>query len=117
MKKWILIIAFFSFIFLMPVCKSSEAPTPPPPATPECEKYHTAEITFENKSTTNTTYDVIWDGSKLTTIAPGTKSQAYTVAAGTHTLLFRITNTYWTACTQSSPVLAQCYTYSYSCSY
>lgn len=96
-------------------CKSPSTPTIPTPTTPECEKNHTAQVTFQNKSATNLTYDVIWDGSKLTTIAPGASSQVYTVSAATHTLQFRITNTSKAACTQSTPVLAQCHSYTYWC--
>ena len=93
-------------------------PTPPePPPVPECEKNHTAQIMFENRSNTNTTYDIIFDGSKLTTITPGTKSKDYTVAAGAHTFLFKVTNTSTVACTKASPNLAQCHSYSYYCTY
>jgi len=102
-------------VSLMMVGGCSSPLTPTTPTKPACETNHTAEVTFQNKSANNLTYDVIWDGSKLTTIAPGASSQVYTVSAATHTLQFRITNTSLPACTQSSPVLAQCQSYTYWC--
>lgn len=81
-----------------------------------CELNQTGEIYFINKSNTNSTYDIIWDGAKLTTLAPGETSSTYSVSANiTHTLLFRFTNTSNDACTPSSPVIPQCQTFFYSC--
>ena len=91
------------------------------PATPtpvrECEKNQTAKVQFENRSGSNTTYDVIWDGSKLTTLTPGTTSQSYTQPVGQHTLQFRIANTNKAACTQSTPNLGQCEEHLFWCSF
>ncbi len=76
-------------------------------AKPDCEKNSTGTVYFENRHGT-TTYDIIWDGSKLTTVTPGNRSDTYTFASGQHTLLFRVTNTTTAACTQSTPNLATC---------
>lgn len=91
------------------------APTPIPVAA--CVTNNTADITFENRFSSST-LDVIWDGSKLSLspLGPGVKSGTITVAAGVaHTLLYRYTNTQTVACTQSSPVLAQCSTFNFWC--
>ena len=82
----------------------------------DCELNQTGEIYFINKSNTNSTYDIIWDGAKLTTLAPGETSATYTVTANiTHTLLFQYTNTSNLACTASTPVIPQCQSVWYSC--
>jgi hypothetical protein len=74
---------------LVPLCMSvllvascSSSPSSPTKTTPACQLNNTATITFENRSTSNTTYDVVWDGAKMTTVSPGSESQEYTVAAG-----------------------------------
>lgn len=118
MKRAISFTALIFILLSLVSCSNDSAPTTPPtPPIPDCEKYGTAQITFENKSGSNTTYDVVWDGAKITTIAPGTKSQEYTELAGTHTLLYKITNTSWVACSFSSPVLVECQSYTSSCSF
>jgi len=100
-----------------PACQQATPTQPeqPDPVIPACQTNNTADVTFQNKSGHNYTYDVIWDGSTLTTLAPGATSKAYTQAAGAHTLHFMISNTRLQACTQSSPVLAQCQSYTYWC--
>jgi hypothetical protein len=93
----------------------SESPTAP--TTQLCEKNNSAQITFENRYTSQS-IDVVWDGSKLTLspLSPGQKSAEQTVSAGvTHTLLFRVAGTSTVACSQSSPNLSQCSTYNYYC--
>ena len=86
------------------------------PAGSDCETNNTALIRFGNNSNTNSTYNVIWDGSNLVTITPGTESQQFTVAAGVqHTLVFRITNTNNNACSPSTPTLSQCAARIFSC--
>jgi hypothetical protein len=118
MRKWVVFMAFFSIIFSVQACKNTTSTDAPEETMSECERNNTATVQFENRSASNTTYDVVWDGSKLTTLAPGTKSSTYTVSAGTtHTLAFKITNTSRMACSQSSPNLAQCQTYLYWCTY
>ena len=73
------------------------------------------EVTFENKSNTNKTYDVIWDGSRVGTIGPG-QTTKITTAAGQHTLVFQISNSNTGACSTSTPVLALNVNYTFSCS-
>lgn len=83
-----------------------------------CEANNTSRVRFENKSTANHVYSVVWDGSTLTTIAVGQTSEYFTVAAGQHTLHFMIANGGGAeACTVSSPVLVQCFDHSYYCTY
>src|SRR5437870_12256333 len=95
--------------------RSHAAPTPPP--TPTCQTNNTATVHFDNRSTSNTTYDVIWDGSRRTSVGAGSSTQTYTEAAGTHTLTFKLTNTTLLACTTSPPVLAQCSSGVYWCTF
>jgi len=89
----------------------------PPPVVPLCQTNNTATVEFRNTSNTNTTYDIVWDGSKLTVVAPGQTSSKYTVAAGIqHTMVFKATNTNNNACTPSTPTFAQCSVNWLSCS-
>ena len=93
----------------------SESPTAP--TKQACETNNTAQITFENRYTSQS-IDVVWDGSKLSLspLGPGQKSAEVTVSAGvSHTLLFRVAGTSTVACSQSSPNLSQCSTYNYWC--
>lgn len=119
--KWLMatILSFILAVFVAgcDTTKESTTPTEPTtPATPACETNNTAKVTFENRSNTNTTYDIIWDGSKRTTVTSGAKSSTYTEAAGVnHTLVFKITNTNTEACTPSSPTLAQCTSQTFWC--
>lgn len=97
-------------------CAPADKATAPVVSAPACETNNTASIKYENRSNTNATYDIIWDGSKVTTITPGSLSPAYNVAAGIqHTLLFKFTNTNTAACNQSTPTLAQCSSHVYWC--
>ena len=82
-----------------------------------CEVNQTAQVRFTNLSTTNSTHDIIWDGVKLTTVAPGDTTTFFTVTANiAHTLQFKFTNTSDLACTDSSPILAQCSSHIFWCS-
>lgn len=90
----------------------NEVTNPDPP----CVVNRTATVTFENRSTTSKTYDVIWDGSRIATLAPGQESNSITVSAGSHTLLFKIANSSSNACSQASPNLAQCDSRVFYCS-
>ena len=80
-----------------------------------CEVNNTARVRFQNKTGSSLTYSVVWDGSTLTTLAPGQTSDYYTVAAAQHTLHFMVANSTQEACTQSSPVLTQCMDHEYWC--
>jgi len=95
-------------------CGSDPAPAPSPPV-PSCQANSTATVYFQNRSVTNRTYDVIWDGSRLTTIAPGQDSAIFPFAAATHSLWFQFTNTSVLACNPSSPVLAVCSNVFFGC--
>lgn len=114
-KHYILFFVLTGLLFFAG-CKDLTTPDPPdPPVTPDCEKYNTATITFENRSVNNYTMDIYWDGVRLTTLAPWAKSQVYTVAAGEHTMAFRISNSNRNACTVAYPVLVRCTAYAYFC--
>ena len=95
----------------------SNCQTPVAPSIPNCEKYHTSTVTFKNNSASHYTYDIIWDGSKIATLSYQTVSTAFTVAAGQHTLAWKITGTNSYGCTGSNPVLIECYSGTFSCSY
>ncbi|MCH8288782.1 MAG: DUF4397 domain-containing protein [Candidatus Marinimicrobia bacterium] len=74
-----------------------------------CEVNQTAQVRFTNLSNTSKTHDVIWDGSKIATVSPGDTTNFFTVTANIeHTLQFKFTNTSDPACTESTPILAQC---------
>lgn len=91
-------------------CTSSED------TTPECETNATGEVFFSNESTTGKTYDIIWDGTKVATLAPNEESETFVVAANVpHVLQFRITGTGNDACTLSTPVIPQCKRMKYYC--
>ena len=82
---------------------------------PPCETNDTAVVVFENLSATHSTYDVIWDGSKITTLSLGSWSAPYTVSSGSHTLTFNFFNTNQVACSPGTVNLVQCKYYTYSC--
>lgn len=93
------------------------APTPAP-VIPACQTNNTAQVSFGNRSTSNTTYDVVFDGVRIGTLPSGQTSPATTVAAGVaHTLRFQITNTTSLACSQSTPTLAQCGSQTFTCTF
>jgi hypothetical protein len=96
-------------------CVKTETAKPSTSTTQPCESNNTAQVRFVNKTGSSTTYSVVWDGSTLTTVAPGATSDYYTVAAGQHTLHFMIANSTSEACTQSTPNLAKCTSMEYWC--
>lgn len=102
-----------SLVLLMG-CTSDDAVAPSP--TLACQVNNTAKLVFRNISNTNATYDLIWDGAKLYTIAPGSESDTLTTAAGVqHTMLFKFTNSSNNACNAATPTLAQCSSGWFSC--
>lgn len=75
---------------------------------PACQTNNTGSIRFGNRSS-RATYDIIWDGGFLFTLAPGQTSDPIVSAAGVaHTLRFRVTGSNTLACADSRPVLNQC---------
>lgn len=107
---------------LVSACGSDQAPvaptpTPPPVVIPVCQSNNTSSVSFGNRATA-TTQDVVWDGSKVFTLAPGQTSTTLTAAAGVaHNLQFRITNTTLAACATSSPIPIQCGFPVYTCAF
>ena len=114
--RYLLLVVLFAVAWS---CGGSDNSTPTTPSPqPACQVNNTAQVTFENRSNSNTTYTVLWDGSTLTTVSPGQKTSEYTVAAGVqHTLTFRVANSNQNACTPSTPTLAQCSTHNYWCTF
>jgi hypothetical protein len=100
-------------------CTNSSPTTSTPTTTLQaCLVDNTAKITFENRSTSNKTYDIVWDGSRIATLSPTQKSDTYTEAAGvTHSLQFKVTNSSQVACSTSHPVLVVCSAQNYWCTY
>jgi hypothetical protein len=80
-----------------------------------CKK-EKAKVTFQNNSVSNKVYNVVWDGSTITTLSPFTKSNEMEVEPGSHTLVFKVSNTGAAACNPSTPVLAEGDTREFSCS-
>ena len=95
-------------------CSGDDVVTPPPSLA--CQVNNTAKLVFRNISNTNATYDLLWDGAKLYTIAPGSESDTLITAAGVqHTMLFKFTNSSSNACNPATPTLAQCSRGWFSC--
>ena len=109
MKRFVIIVCLLLVGFI--ACQTPIEPDP----IPACEQNNTASISFENRSVTNSTYDIIWDGARIATIGPWETTQKFTVSAGQHTLDFKITNGSGTACSTSWPVLSRCEAYSWFC--
>ena len=114
----------FSISIIVTGCSSSTTPLTSTTTTSStttttsplpCEANDTAGVVFQNLSTTNLTFDVIWDGAKITTLSPGSWSAPYTVASGAHTLTFKIANTNQVACSLGTVNLVQCKYYTYPC--
>ena len=81
-----------------------------------CEANQTASVRFTNLSSTSSTHDVIWDGSKIATVIPGDTTEYFTVTANIeHTLQFKFTNSSDPACNESKPIIAQCSFQTYWC--
>ncbi len=108
------ILALVTLFVSAGACGSTTTPTAPKNTVAACETNHTATVRFENRSV-STTMDVVWDGSKMATVAPGQTTEAREIAAGLHTLVFMVTNTTNWACTPSTPNLAQCSNMRYWC--
>lgn len=97
---------------------NNTTPTPVTPAVPACQANNTSNVSFGNRSA-STTQDIVWDGLKLGTLAPGQSGLQLTASAGVaHRLEFRITNTTnGQACATSNPIPIQCATPIYTCMY
>jgi hypothetical protein len=84
----------------------------------DCAANNTADVQFQNKSASNQSYDVVWDGSRIVSnLAPGASSQTSSVSATSHTLEFKIAGTNTAACSTAYPSLSQCTSHVYSCTY
>lgn len=112
------LVVLLSLAAIVSACGSSPvAPTVPAPIpVAACQSGNTATVFFQNRSASNLTYDIVWDGARITTVTPGADSIVYTFAANIqHTLRFQLTNTSLLACNQSTPVLATCAATFYGC--
>jgi hypothetical protein len=97
-------------------CPSGYTGTRCETAVNNCVVNNTGEVQFSNRSS-GSTYDVLWDGSIITTLSPGVTSGFFTVSAGSHTLTFRYSNSTNNSCTPSTPNVAQCSSMVYWCTY
>ena len=79
-----------------------------------CEKHNTAWLTLANNSD-RTSYTVLIDGSRVASLSPGEK-ETKEVAAGGHTVIFKIANSDELACNPASPKLATCEKKTIGCS-
>jgi hypothetical protein len=108
----------FLVIVLLAACNGSNPVAPTFPARPACQTFSTATISFGNRTTSNTTYDIFWDELPVATVAPNQTSATIVAVAGVaHSLSFHVTNTSATACTPSNPVPTLCGTPIYTCSF
>jgi hypothetical protein len=81
-----------------------------------CETDNTATVSFGNRSTAST-HDIVWDGSRVATLAPGQTSDPMTVVAGVeHMLQFLVADTTTPACAGATAVPTRCGTGVYTCS-
>ena len=87
------------------------------PPIPDCERYGTAKMSFRNNSSHGYNYDVLLDGSYFISVPYRTVSNAYTIAAGNHTVVFKIAGTNTNSCSPAYPNLAVCSSHEISCSY
>ena len=80
-----------------------------------CQTTNTANVSFGNRSN-SMSFDIIWDGLQLQTLAPGQTSTPLTVAAGTaHNLIFYVAGTKNLGCVYATVLPAQCSTPVYTC--
>lgn len=110
---------FLSAVFLSLLFTSCDKTPPLPPSDPiipNCEKYHTAEVRFKNRSVSNKTMSIVWDGNIIATIPPFQDSQVFTVPSGSHTLVFKASNSGAILCSQSNPVVVECHDQEFTCS-
>ncbi len=108
---------FVILLVLLFINSCKDDPVSTKTTTQPCVTNNTATVKFENRSNTNTTYDIIWDGLKIATVVPGSTSSSFTVSAVQHTLTFKVTNTNTVACNESTPTPAQCSDHIYWCTY
>jgi hypothetical protein len=88
-------------------CGGNDSPSSPP-APPACQANNTADVTFQNRSTTGITMDVVLDGVLLETLTPGQTGLTRPVSAGVvHTIVFKNDATAAVICS-GTPNLAQC---------
>jgi hypothetical protein len=83
---------------------------------PSCMK-EKGTVVFRNRSVTNHTYNVVWDGSVITTLYPQEDSKEFDVNAGKHTLKFEFSNTgRVTACSPADPNIEGESKHTFTCS-
>lgn len=109
----VLTVFFASVACENPVEPQPTKPHTEPPSPLSCEVNHTARVTFANESS-RSTYDVLLNDSIIGTIGPG-GSVDRTVAAGSHTVVFRFSKTNRDACNPARPNFAQCSSQVLSC--
>lgn len=81
-----------------------------------CWVDETAEVRFTNNSTTNSTHDILWDGTIIATVAPGDTTEFFTVDANiVYFLRFQFTNTGDRACDGFPVFFLKCRSAIFSC--
>lgn len=73
-------------------------------------------VEFHNRSVTNRSYDVVWDGSVIATLYPQEDSEQFEVNEGHHTLRFEFSNSGDVACDPADPNITADYISTFTCS-
>ena len=97
-----------------------ELPPPPPPPPPPplaCVTNNTATLISRNDSQSARNYVVVLNGSIIGTIVPGDSTISTVAAQIAHTLEFNLDNMGTPACSQANPILAQCATNTFFCTF
>ena len=82
--------------------------TPVIPQVAQCVSSNTATVTFQNREVSET-IDLVFDGTKFTTLSPGATSSPKTVVAGIqHSVEWKLTNSNLHTCSTSAPSFVQC---------
>lgn len=98
MKKLKSIFGICVIAVMIASCEKEENISPTPTKL-DCEINNWAYVYFENRSNSNTKFDVYWNGSRIIkNLAPGQKSQKFTFSASNHTYSFKIANTNTLSC-------------------
>jgi len=96
-------------------CLSVPAPDEAAPGS-GCQAQGNAFVTFTNASATNLTYDALFDGKVLATVAPQVTTSSYTVPDSVgHTVQFNVAGTSTVACASQFVTLFVCTTTNYAC--
>ena len=114
MKNLILLPAIMLCVLFIACDKDND----PQPIPEECDKNNWSYVYFENRSNSNKSMDVYWDGSCIIQdLDPGEKSEKFIFSASQHQYTFKVKNTNNEACNSAYPSLAKCTTSTFYCTY